>query len=99
MCMSCSVPVFSVKGLCHLRGEMLLEMSEIKKRFFNRFQFGVMNAWLYCCSYGEIPTRIVNKHTFWDILFVPTRSNAFSRGFKVKVRISVRVRIRFRVRS
>jgi IMP dehydrogenase/GMP reductase len=31
-----------------------------------------------------------------DILLVPTRSNAVSRGFRVKV--SVRVRIRFRVR-
>ena len=33
-----------------------------------------------------------------DILLVPTRSNAISREFRVKVRISVRVRIMLWVR-
>ena len=50
-------------------------------------------------------SRIVNKQEFDQlgtfILLVPTRSNAISKGFRVKVIISVRVRntLRFRVMS
>ena len=40
-------------------------------------------------------------HLFYipaNILLVPTRSNAISRVFRVKVRVSVKVRITLRVR-
>jgi hypothetical protein len=51
-------------------------------------------------------SRIVNKQVFDQlgtfILLVPIRSNAISKGFRVKVRISglrVRIMLRFRVMS
>ena len=57
------------------------------------------------CLTIVVLTRILHKNTKQtkigptrDIFFVPTRSNAISRWFRVKVRLSVRVRIRVRAR-